>query len=97
MQFDEVQPQHFSTIARTPFPHILIERALIQLAGDKDGAKFRNDALAAAGWFHTNLTPFGKHPELACTAFNRIREVLTTTEVPEDILEALKSLAKKEV
>ena len=50
MQFDEVKPEHFSTISRDPFPHILIDRALLQISGgDARAAKFRVDALAAAG------------------------------------------------
>ena len=91
MVFDEVQAQHFSTLSRNPFPHVLIERALIQLAGDGDGAKFRNDVMAAAGWKHSNLTPFGKYPDEACAAFNRIRAVLAETEAPEAVLSALKN------
>lgn len=48
MQFDEVKPEHFSTISRDPFPHILIDRALLQISGgDARAAKFRVDALAA--------------------------------------------------
>lgn len=64
MQFDEVKPEHFSTISRDPFPHILIDRALMQLGGnDSRAAKFRTEALAAAGWAHSNLVPFGRYPD----------------------------------
>ena len=57
MQFDEVRPEHFTTLSRNPFPHILIDRALQQIAGGSaDGSQFRKDVLAAAGWGHGGLT-----------------------------------------
>lgn len=91
MQFNEVLPQHFSTISRDPFPHVLMERALLQMAeGHLDGPKFRNQVLHAAGWKHSNLTSFGKYPEEAAAAFNRLRQVLVDHESPSAILEALK-------
>ncbi|HEY9104948.1 hypothetical protein [Chitinimonas sp.] len=89
MQFDEVQAEHFSSLSRNPFPHVLIDRALIQLGGDH-GGPYRNSVLAAAGWIHSNLTPFSKHPAEACNAFNRIRAVLAETEDPDAVLAALK-------
>ncbi|QLG88962.1 hypothetical protein HQ393_12345 [Chitinibacter bivalviorum] len=91
MQFNEILPQHFSTISRDPFPHVLIERALLQMAeGQLDGPKFRNQVLHAAGWKHSNLTSFGKYPEEAAAAFNRLRLVMAEHETPTSILEALK-------
>ncbi|WP_373973651.1 hypothetical protein NT239_08235 [Chitinibacter sp. SCUT-21] len=90
MQFNEVLPLHFSTISRDPFPHVLIERALLQMAeGKLDGPKFRNQVMHAAGWKHSNLTSFGKYPEEAAAAFNRVREVMVANETPETILSAL--------
>jgi hypothetical protein len=90
MLFDEVQVQHFSSISRDPFPHVLIERALIQIGGGEKGTQFKNDVLAAAGWTHSALTPFGKYPEQACMAWNRVRAVLAETEDPATILERLR-------
>ncbi|QLI81699.1 hypothetical protein HZU75_09240 [Chitinibacter fontanus] len=90
MQFNEVLPLHFSTISRDPFPHVLIERALLQMVpGSLEGPKFRNQVLHAAGWKHSNLTSFGKYPEEAAAAFNRLREVLVANETPDGILTAL--------
>jgi hypothetical protein len=90
MQFDEVLPVHFSTISRDPFPHVLIERTLLQMAeGELDGPKFRNKVLHAAGWKHSNLISFGKYPEEAAAAFNRVRLVLGSNETPESVLAAL--------
>ena len=94
MEFDEVRPEHFSSISRTPFPHVLIDRALQEIAGsNKDPALFRKEALAAAGWKYDGLTPFGKFPAEACVAFNRLREVLAHTEEADAVLA---ELAKQE-
>ncbi|SFZ70239.1 hypothetical protein [Chitinimonas taiwanensis] len=91
MQFDEVQAQHFSSLSRTPFPHVLIERALQQIAGgDANGAQFRKDVLAAAGWPHSGLVTFGKYPDQAAAALNRIRLVLQESEDPATILAKLR-------
>ncbi len=93
MQFDEVKPEHFSTISRDPFPHILIDRALMQLGGnDSRAAKFRTEALAAAGWAHSNLVPFGRYPDQAAAAFNRLRAALEITEKPAQVLAELAKL-----
>ena len=90
MQFDEVKPEHFSTISRDPFPHILIDRALLQISGgDARAAKFRVDALAAAGWAHSGLVPFGRYPDQAAAALNRLRTVLEITEKPAQVLAEL--------
>ena len=90
MQFDEVKPEHFSTISRDPFPHILIDRALLQISGgDARAAKVRVDALAAAGWAHSGLGPFGRYPDQAAAAFNRLRTVLEITEKPAQVLAEL--------
>ncbi len=80
MEFQESRAEHFTSISREPPPHVLIERALIQIAGDGDAAKFRNEVLAAAGWKHSNLISFGKYPDQAASAFNRIRAVLAQTQ-----------------
>lgn len=91
MQFDEVQSEHFSSLSRTPFPHVLIERALQQIAGgDANGAQFRKDVLAAAGWPHSGLVTFGKYPDQAAAALNRIRLVLQESEDPATVLAKLR-------
>ncbi|MBV1775483.1 hypothetical protein KSF73_07110 [Burkholderiaceae bacterium DAT-1] len=92
MQFDEVKPEHFSMISRDPLPHTLIDRTISQLGGsDVKGAQFRKDALAAAGWKHDGLVSFMKYPDLAASAFNKIRAALAETEDPEALLAKLKS------
>lgn len=90
MLFNEVLAAHFSTISRDPFPHVLIERMLLQIAGNPDTAnRFRADALAAAGWKHSSLVSFGKYPDEAAAAFNRIRAALAESEDPAGVLAAL--------
>lgn len=94
MEFDEVKAQHFSSISRDPFPHVLIERALQQIAGgDANGAQFRKDVLAAAGWAHSGLVTFGKYPDQAAVALNKIRLVLAESEDPDTILAKLHQMA----
>ncbi|MBV8659640.1 MAG: hypothetical protein JO142_17605 [Burkholderiales bacterium] len=88
--FDEVLAAHFSMISRQPFPHVLIERQLLQMAGDASKAnKFRADVLAAAGWRHSSLVSFGKYPDEAAVAFNRIRAALHENIQPSELLDAL--------
>ncbi|GHD70455.1 hypothetical protein ACFSQE_02175 [Vogesella fluminis] len=91
MTFDEaVHPDHFSTLRRTPFPHALIEQQLMQMGGGGvAGSAFRKQVLQAAGWPHDGLVPFAKHPQLASTAFNRIRLALSEHRQPDKLLAAL--------
>lgn len=95
MQFEEVLPEHFRTISRTPFPHILIDRALMQLGGNgPTAAHFHMQVLAAAGWKHHSMIPFGQYPQEAADAYNRIRQVLNSTEDPKNILQELAAQGK---
>ncbi len=90
MQFDEVMPQHFITLSRTPYPHILIDHALLQLAGGgSEASQFRLQVLAAAGWKHHAVTPMAKYPAEASVVYNRVRDVLALTQDPQQILEEL--------
>ena len=90
MQFNEVQAAHFGMISRDPFPHVLIERTLLQMAEKSpSGAKFRSEVLAAAGWKHSSLISFGKYPDDAAAAFNRVRAALEQSEDPGAVLKIL--------
>ncbi|MBM5572733.1 MULTISPECIES: hypothetical protein [Deefgea] len=90
MQFDEIQAVHFNTLSRTPFPHVLLEQALLQLGGGGvDGSKYAKQVLAAAGWRHASVVSYGKYPEEAATAFNKIRAVLANNEDPTALIELL--------
>ncbi|ALP43556.1 hypothetical protein [Aeromonas schubertii] len=91
MTFDEVTPEHFTTFSRVPPPHLQMEQLLMQLGGGgTEGTAFKKKVLLAAGWSHTGVVSFGKYPQEACNAFNRLRLVLAETEQPEEILERLK-------
>lgn len=77
MLYEIVEAKHFITLRRTPFPHALIEQALLEMGGSgPEGMAFRKKVLAAAGWPHDGLVPFAKYPEQAAEAFNRIRLAL---------------------
>lgn len=92
MQFDEVKPEHFNTISRTPPPHSQIEQALTQLGGgDVEGTKYRKEVLAAAGWKHSSLVSFGKYPDEASFAFNKVRDAMANHEEASAILAAVKT------
>ena len=91
MQFDEVLPEHFNTLSRTPFPHVLIEQALLQMGGSGvDGSKFAKQALNAAGWKHASVVSYGKHAAEAAAAFNKIRTAFSPELTASELLERLK-------
>lgn len=90
MQFDEIQATHFNTLSRTPFPHVLVEQALLQLGGGGiEGSKFAKQVLTAAGWRHASVVSYGKYPEEAAVAFNKVRAVLEVNEDPTALIELL--------
>ncbi|WP_203563938.1 hypothetical protein [Deefgea sp. CFH1-16] len=90
MPFDEVFPTHFNTLSRNPFPHVLIEQALLQLGGGGiEGSKFAKQTLTAAGWRHASVVSYGKYPEEAATAFNKIRLVLADDPNAEQLMQRL--------
>lgn len=90
MQFDEIQAAHFNTLSRTPFPHVLVEQALLQLGGGGvEGSKFAKQVLTAAGWRHASVVSYGKYPDEAAVAFNKVRAVLATNEDPTALIALL--------
>ena len=90
MSYEIVEAKHFVTLRRTPFPHVLIEQALLEMGGSgPDGMAFRKKALAAAGWPHDGLVPFAKYPDQAAEAFNRIRLVLEGGANAANLLQVL--------
>ncbi|WP_174872942.1 hypothetical protein [Vogesella oryzae] len=90
MHYETVEPNHFLTLRKTPFPHVLIEQKLLAMAGGgQQGMDFRRKALTAAGWPHDGLTPFAKYPDKAAAAFNRIARALAGDPDCEQLLAAL--------
>ena len=90
MHFDEVKAEDFTTFSREPPPHLQMEQFLMQLGGGgTEGTHFKKKVMLAAGWSHTGVVSYGKYPQEACKAFNRLREVLAQHGEPESILAAL--------
>jgi hypothetical protein len=90
MQFEAVESQHFLTLRRTPFPHVLIEQALLEMGGSgPEGMAYRKKVLAAAGWPHDGLVPFAKYPDQAASAFNHIRQAMADDPDGESLLALL--------
>ncbi|MEN9583390.1 hypothetical protein [Aeromonas sp. HMWF014] len=90
MHFDEVKPEDFAIFSRVPPPHLQMEQFLMQLGGGgTEGTHFKKKVLLAAGWSHTGVVSYGKYPQEACKAFNRLREVLARHQDSDTILAAL--------
>ena len=90
MHFDEVKPEDFATFSRVPPPHLQMEQFLMQLGGGgTEGTHFKKKVMLAAGWSHTGVVSYGKYPQEACKAFNRLREVLAAQREADAILAAL--------
>ncbi|OZG42779.1 hypothetical protein CAK78_06190 [Aeromonas sp. A35_P] len=90
MHFDEVKPEDFATFSRVPPPYLQMEQFLMQLGGGgTEGTHFKKKVMLAAGWSHTGVVSYGKYPQEACKAFNRLREVLAAHQEADAILSAL--------
>ena len=90
MHFDEVKPEDFATFSRVPPPHLQMEQFLMQLGGGgTEGTHFKKKVMLAAGWSHTGVVSYGKYPQEACKAFNRLRGVLAAHQEADTILAAL--------
>lgn len=90
MHFDEVKPEDFATFSRVTPPHLQMEQFLMQLGGGgTEGTHFKKKVMLAAGWSHTGVVSYGKYPQEACKAFNRLREVLAAHREADAILAAL--------
>ncbi len=57
--------------------------------GGTEGTHFKKKVLLAAGWSHTGVVSYGKYPQEASKAFNRLREVLARHQDSDTILAAL--------
>lgn len=85
--FAEVHPDDFSKITLERLPHQQIEMALIAIGGGGvRGTQFKTEVVQAAGWKGERLSTYAGKPEMAASAFNRIRSVLTETENMDEIL-----------
>jgi hypothetical protein len=76
--FVEVQPEDFMKIGGDKPSHLLIEQKLIALGRESgNGGAFKKEVLKLAGWTGSSLTTYASRAEIAASAFNRIRDVLT--------------------
>jgi hypothetical protein len=89
----EVQPEDFMKIGGDKPPHLLIEQTLIALGREAgNGGAFKKEALKLAGWTGSSLTTYASRAEVAASAFNRIREVLSEgIETADELKQKLQS------
>lgn len=91
MEFAEVKSEDFTTISREQPSFLKIEAEVIKIGGGGvPGTAYKKDLLKAAGWTHHELTSYGKFPDQAAEAFNRIRASLGSTQDKDALLEAVK-------
>lgn len=89
--FPEVSPDDFMKITTNRLPHQDIEAELINIGGGGvDGTNFKNDLVKAAGWKKMRLSSYAGDPQMAATAFNKIREALTKTINPDELISLIK-------
>ncbi|MDH5546442.1 MAG: hypothetical protein OEZ43_12680 [Gammaproteobacteria bacterium] len=87
MQLAVINPEDFSKITTERLPHQEIESKLILIGGGGvEGTAFKNKLVKAAGWNKLRLSTYAGNPELAASAFNKIREALAQTENAEELL-----------
>lgn len=85
-EFSEVQVDDFSKITIERLPHQEIENALISIGGGGvKGIQYKTDVVKAAGWNKERLSTYAGNPELAASAFNKIRQALAETEDPDQL------------
>ena len=87
MNIREVDPNDFLTFTNEKPPHSIIEQNLIEMGGNGNrGIEYKAEVLKAAGWNHGKLTSYGTHSQKAADAFNKIREALSHTSDPKEVL-----------
>lgn len=92
--FSEVKPEDFTTFSPKPAPHILIENELIKIGGTGTvGISFKSEVLKLAGWKYGDLSSYGRNPELASEAFNRVRQAIAKTDNKEQLLDTVKAFS----
>jgi hypothetical protein len=92
--FSEVKPEDFTTFSPKPAPHILIENELIKIGGTGAvGISFKSEVLKLAGWKYGDLSSYGRNPELASEAFNRVRQAIAKTDNKEQLLDTVRALS----
>ena len=81
-----VQAEDFMKIGGDKPSHLLIEEALIKMGGTGTaGGNFKKEVLKMAGWTGGALTTYASRAQVAAEAFNRVREVLESTDDPDQL------------
>jgi hypothetical protein len=92
MQFPEVQAEDFTKITIERLPHHEIESALINIGGSGvEGTQYKTKVIKAAGWKYERLTTYAAHPDVAASAFNKVRAALASTQEQDKLLELVTS------
>ena len=90
--FAAVTEDEFSRIGGERPTFLIIEEFLVKMGGGgKDGVNFKYELLKSAGWKYEPLTSYGKNPELAATAFNKIGGLLAETDVKDELVSRLQA------
>ncbi|THB67604.1 MAG: hypothetical protein D6B27_04215 [Gammaproteobacteria bacterium] len=87
----KVQVDDFSKISAERLPHLKIEDRLVLIGGGGvDGVAFKKKILKMAGWKYHELTSYNAHPEEACTAFNKVLDIISSNDNKDEIERVLK-------
>lgn len=71
-------------------PHVKLEQLLTQIGGGStQGTHYKHQVLKLAGWKYNPIIGYAKHPDAATQAFNRVRDVILTTQEKDEILTRL--------
>lgn len=91
MEIEPIVANDFTTF--TPgrvAPHVKLEQLLTQLGGGgTQGNAYKHQVLKLAGWKYDAIIGYAKHPDTAAVAFNRVRDVVQTTQDKDEILNRL--------
>lgn len=90
-QHVEVQQDDFMSFGGERPSYLDIEDELMALGGHGvSGSNFKKEMLKLAGWTGGALTTYAQRPAVACSAFNKIRELLPKVSSAEELKTALK-------
>ncbi len=90
-QHAEVQQDDFMKFGGERPSYLDIEDELMALGGHGvTGNNFKKEVLKLAGWTGGALTTYAQRPAVACSAFNKVREILPKVSSPDELRAALK-------
>lgn len=90
-QYAEVLQEDFMKFGGERPSYLDIEDELMALGGHGvNGNNFKKEVLKLAGWTGGALTTYAQRPAVACSAFNKVRELLPEVSSPDELRSALK-------